>query len=262
MLYSGLFGTNPVSIWAKLTLALVAAALAFVGAVSALSITRAFGVIFLGNARDADLPQGHEASGWMLVPMGIHTAGTALLGIAPALGFAMVAAPTALLLHGVPDSHASQTLHTLVGTLTRVGVFSATLVLVVVAVLWLRGRLLRPSAPANATWGCGYTAASARMQYTGASFSTDFAAPFKGILLLLKRRKAPTGYFPSDSYVITDCVDAVERRLYAVIGHGDESATDISRKMHEDDPRLAFAAGLAGIVTIAALIVLSEGAMP
>jgi len=32
--------------------------------------------------------------------------------------------------------------------------------------------------------------------------------------------------------------------------------------MHEDDPRLAFAAGLAAIVVIAALVVLANGALP
>ena len=69
-----------------MTLGLVAAALAFVGAVSALSITRAFGVIFLGNSRDSSLPEGREASRWMLVPMGIHAVGTIVLGVVPVLG--------------------------------------------------------------------------------------------------------------------------------------------------------------------------------
>jgi hypothetical protein len=32
--------------------------------------------------------------------------------------------------------------------------------------------------------------------------------------------------------------------------------------MHEDDPRIAFALGLAAVVAIAALVVLSEGALP
>jgi hydrogenase-4 component B len=265
MVYSGLFAHGISSIWAKLILALAAAALAFVGAVSGLSITRAFGVIFLGSARDTSLPEAQEASAWMLVPMGIHAAGTVVLGLVPTLGLALVAAPTALLLHGLPASQATAALQALVGTLTRIGAYSAALVAAVaavLAVLWLKGLLLRKRPDHNATWGCGYTAGNTRMQYTGASFSADFAAPFKGILALLKRQKAPLGYFPTDSYVITDCVDAVEKRLYAVIGHGDESAADISRRMHEDDPRLAFAVGLASIVAIAALVVLSEGAMP
>jgi hydrogenase-4 component B len=262
LIYSGLFSDAPLGIWARLTLALAAAALAFVGAVSALSITRAFGVIFLGSSRDTGLPKGHEASAWMLVPMGLHAAGSTLLGVVPTLGFAMVAGPTALFLHSVPDAYAMEALQSVVGTLARIGVYSGALVLLLITVLWLRERLLPKNSAPGATWGCGYTAPNTRMQYSGASFSSDFAAPFKNVMVTLKRQKAPAGYFPTDSYIVTDCVDAVERRLYNVISHGDASASAISQRVHEDDPRPAFAAGLAALVVIAALVVLAEGALP
>jgi hydrogenase-4 component B len=52
LIYSGLFSGEGIGVWARLLLAGVAMLLAFVGAVSALSITRAFGVIFMGHARD------------------------------------------------------------------------------------------------------------------------------------------------------------------------------------------------------------------
>jgi hydrogenase-4 component B len=97
------------------------------------------------------------------------------------------------------------------------------------------------------------------MQYTGSSFSWDFSTRFRSLMVLLYRHKAPEGYFPQDAYVITDCVDAVERRLYAVIGRGDSSASEVSRRLREDDPRLAFAAGLVALVLIAGLVVLAGG---
>jgi hydrogenase-4 component B len=100
------------------------------------------------------------------------------------------------------------------------------------------------------------------MQYTGTGFSIDFAERFSNILALVQRRKAPLGYFPQSSYVVTDCVDAVERRLYAVIGQGDVTAGELSRKLQEDNPRFAFAMGLAAIVLIAAMVFLLEGALP
>ena len=78
-------------------------------------------------------------------------------------------------------------------------------------------------------------------------------------MVMLKRQKAPTGYFPTDGYLITDCVDAVERRLFSVINHGDNSATDLSGKLREDDPRIAFAGGLIAIAVIAGLVVWSTG---
>ena len=97
------------------------------------------------------------------------------------------------------------------------------------------------------------------MQYTGSSFSRDFSTRFRGVLLMLQRRKAPTGYFPTDSYLITDCVDAVERRLFSVINNGDASAKDWSQRLHEDDPRIAFGIALVGLVAIAGFVVFSTG---
>ena len=262
MIYSSLFSSAPMAIWATLILSLVAAALAFVGAVSALSITRAFGVIFMGHSRDETLPEAHEASRWMLVPMLIHTLGTVLLGVVPVLGLALVAQPVRLFMQTIPEAITDQTLGAMFDTLSRIGAISGALVAAIVAVLWLRSRLWPQPAQRSATWGCGYDAGNSRMQYTGASFSTDFSAHFKNIMFMVKRQKAPAGYFPKESYVITDCVDAVERRLYAVIDHGQDSAVELSAKMREDDPRLAFSAALAGIVIIAALVVLAEGALP
>jgi hydrogenase-4 component B len=266
LIYSGLFTGEVIGVWAKLVLAGVATLLAFVGAVSALSITRAYGVIFMGSARDDTLPTGHEPSRWMLLPLLIHTAGSSLLGLMPVLGLALVAAPVGLFLQAVDPQAATQALQHLEAVLSRVGLISmsvAVLIGLAWGLAWGLARLLRQQAPQTGpTWGCGYTAGSARLQYTGASFSKDFAANYSNVMLLLKRQKAPSGYFPSDSYLITDCVDAVERRLYNVIGHGDESASLISRLMHEDDPRLAFALGLAAVLAIAALVVMTQGALP
>ncbi|MFT3849893.1 MAG: proton-conducting transporter membrane subunit [Propionivibrio sp.] len=261
VIYSGLFSNGATGVWAKLVLSSVAAALAFVGAVSALSITRAFGVIFLGNARDESLPEGREANRWMLVPMGLHALGTVLFGVLPIAGLALVAVPVALLTQSVSDTAATYALQAVSGNLSRIGWISGVLVAVVGAALWLRVRLSRQKPDRNQTWGCGYEAPNTRMQYSGASFSVDFAQPFRNIMVLLKRQKAPAGYFPSESYVVTDCVDAVERRLYNVIDHGVDTAVELSERMREDDPRLAFAIGLAGIVIIAVLVLLAEGAL-
>jgi hydrogenase-4 component B len=82
----------------------------------------------------------------------------------------------------------------------------------------------------HVTWGCGYTAPNPRMQYTGSGFSWDFGRRFQGVLLLLRRQKAPEGYFPTDAYLLSHCPDAVERRLFNVIKHGDETAADLSQR--------------------------------
>jgi hydrogenase-4 component B len=193
--------------------------------------------------------------------MGLHGLGVLLLGVAPVLGLRLVEGAVGLGLQGLPGTPLDA-LEPMAGMLTRIGLISAGLAAAIAGVLWLRSRLAQRPGARHVTWGCGYTATNARMQYTGAGFASDFGARFRGVLLMLKRQKAPTGYFPTDAYVITDCVDAVERRLYTVIGHGDNSASELSRQLREDDPRITFALALAAIVVIAGLVVLTGGPLP
>lgn len=265
VIYSGLFTGEPIATWGKVALGAGGAVLAFVGAVSALSITRAFGVVFLGGARNASVPPPSEVSRWMLLPMFVHAAGVIVLGVLPGLGFMLVRAPVTLALAAVPVPDAD-VLQPVADSLARIGVMSGALALTISALVWLRTRgIARRSVPPPSevgTWACAYGARNSRMQYTGSSFSSDFSARFRSLMVTLKRQKAPLGYFPEDSYLITDCVDAVERRLFSVIAHGDASAADLSRKLREDDPRIAFAAALIAIVSIAGLIVLASGPLP
>ena len=261
VIYSALFNGAAIGIWAKVALCAAGALLAFVGAVSALSITRAFGIVFLGSARDASIHAPVEVSRWMLLPMGLHALGVIVLGVAPVLGFLLVRGPTAIALALLPASNINL-LQPISNTLSRIGLISAALALAVALLWWLRTRTQSKPAVQHVTWGCGYTAPNTRMQYTGSSFSRDFSTRFRGVLLMLQRRKAPTGYFPTDSYLITDCVDAVERRLFSVINNGDASAKDWSQRLREDDPRIAFGIALVGIVAIAGFVVYSTGPLP
>jgi hydrogenase-4 component B len=258
VIYSGLFTGEPVDAWAKVALCATGALLAFVGAVSALSITRAFGVVFLGSPRDPGVKPPAEVSLWMRLPMGLHAAGVIALGVAPVLGFMLVRGPAALALAALP-APVADVLEPMAASLTRIGMISGTLALAIGVLIWLRIRVVASPATRHVTWGCGYTATNPRMQYTGASFSSDFSARFRGVMLMVRRQKAPAGYFPVDGYLITNCVDAVERRLFSVIGHGDASATDLSSKLREDDPRVAFGAALIALVLIAGLVLLSGG---
>jgi hydrogenase-4 component B len=162
---------------------------------------------------------------------------------------------------GIDAAAATAPLQALGGTLSRIGLLGGALAAGIALMWWLRSRLGSAQAPRHVTWGCGYTAPNSRMQYTGSSFAWDFGRRFRGLLLMLRRQKALEGYFPADGYLITHCPDAVERRLFAVIKHGDESAAELSRRLREDDPRVAFGAALVAVVVIAGLVVLSGGAL-
>lgn len=265
ILYSGLFSTEKMPSAARVALYGVGALLALVGAISALSITRAFGVVFLGRARDASVEAPGEASRWTLLPMVLHALGVLVLGVAPVLGLWLVQGPVRIALAGLPASPAAAAasaavLGRLAETLTRIGTVAALLLAVLVLLVWWRSRATAAAlTPGTPTWGCGYGAGNTRMQYTGAGFSADFSQRFRSVMALTRHGPPPQGYFPQDAWLRTDCVDAVERRLYAVIQQGDSSATDLSRQLREDDPRFAFAAGLVALVVIAGLVLLAGG---
>lgn len=260
VLYSGFFNAEVTAVWARVALVAVAAALAFVGAVSCLSITRAYGVVFMGQARDPSLPAGHEPSLWMRVPLLLHTLGSVGLGLWPLGALALVRAPVAQFLQRSAPVQAQQALAQWADLLARLGWVTAG-VAALLALAWGLARLSRRTQALGPTWGCGYAATNPRMQYSGASFAKDFAANYGHVLALVERRKVPQGYFPRDAYVVSECADAVERRLYRVIGEGDASAGQISRLMHEDDPRLGFAIGLAALLALAAMVLLGWGAL-
>jgi hydrogenase-4 component B len=258
VIYSGLFSGEPIGGWAKVALCAGGALLAFVGATSALSITRAFGVVFLGTPRDASVPHATEVSRWMLLPMSVHAVGVVVLGVMPVLGFMLVQGSVELALATLPAPRVD-VLQPIADALTRIGMISGALALATGLLIWWRSKAASGPVVRHVTWGCGYGAPNTRMAYTGSSFSSDFIARFKGVMVMLRRQKAPAGYFPTDAYLVTDCVDAVERRLFSVIGHGDTSASDLSSKLREDDPRVAFAAALIAIVAIAGVVVLAGG---
>jgi len=262
VIYSGVFSGQPLRPGAQVALAAAGAGLAFVGAVSALSITRAFGLVFLGSPREAAQEPPREVGAWMLAPTLLHGAGVVLLGLAPLLGLAWVEAAVRLALQALPEAppqSANASLQALGDSLGRIGGISAALTALIGLLWgwqWLRQR---GALPRQATWGCGYAAPGPRMQYTGSSFSWDFGRRFQGVLLLLQRRKAPEGYFPADAYLLTHSPDAVERRLYSVIQRGDGTAARLSERLPEDDPRLSFAAVLIALAVIGGLVVLTGG---
>ena len=246
LIYSGLLSGSAPSASNNVALVAAAALLAFVGAVSALSTTRAFGLVFLGNPRDPSLPAGGDPPLSMLSPMVLLCAGAVLLGLAPEVGLALVRGTTALL---PVHSSLPEVLRPLSALIWATRALAATLGLVLLARFW-QGR----SARRAATWGCGYTAASPRMQYTGSSFSAQFAQIFEAFLPAVWRKRLPDEIFPQRSgHLASHHHDAVERRMFEVLGQGEDFVTQTSSRIPEQ-PRFAFAAGLVALFVIGALV--------
>lgn len=247
IIYSGLFSGTAPHPEQNVLLTVAAAGLAFVGAVSALSMVRAFGVVFLGRPRAPKLPVHDDAPAPMLVPMALHAAGVLLVGVVPSLGLALVEAGLAPFQLGAPARSVLEAL-TPALWLSR----ALALVLLVAGVWsWLSGRAARHTP----TWGCGYTAGNARMQYSGSSFAEQFARIFDAFLPVLRRGEPPGDLFPQHPTALaTHHADPVEQRMFEVLGQGEEFVSHATEQIPEQ-PRFAFAAGLLALLVIGLALV-------
>ncbi len=255
VIYAGLLSPAAPAGIERALLVAVAALLAFVGGVSALSMTRAFGLAFLGMPRDATVHCEGEVGGHLQVPMALHALGVVLVGFVPAVGLAVVDQPVRLFLAGgVPGAAATEAI-SLVAPVARI----ALAVLLVFGALFLARRWLSrgEAAPRHVTWGCGYGAPTPRMQYTGASFSAQLAEITFAVLPHLRRERLPRGPFPDGRGKLeTTCVDAVERRMFEVLGEGDDTVASASRRIPVE-PRFSLAAGLVVLIAMIGILLAS-----
>jgi hydrogenase-4 component B len=250
VIYSGMLSGAAPSASSNVALVAAAAMLAFVGAVSAFSMTRAFGVAFLGSPRDSSVHAAKDPPHSMLAAMGLHAAGTIAVGLAPELGVRFIRSTVALFplranidaaLHGLtPIVWASRVL--------------AFVLCVAGIVRWLQGRRARRTV----TWGCGYTAGSPRMQYTGSGFTERLARIFESFLPALRREQVSSELFPQrPGHVATHHPDAVERRMFEVLGQAEDFVAQTAGRIPEQ-PRFAFTAGLIALLLIGLWLLGSE----
>jgi hydrogenase-4 component B len=150
-------------------MAFTAPLLALVGGIAVITFVKLYGLLFLGAPRTPEAAHGHEAPAAMLVPMAV-LAGFCLLGGLAAPLLARLVMPVVSTYSGL-----GQTL--VMGLVAPVPLRTVSimngLLLGGILLIWLIWHQLvshRPVASAD-TWGCGFLAPTARMQYTGSAFA-------------------------------------------------------------------------------------------
>lgn len=253
IIYSGLVSEQvPTALDRGLLLA-VMTLLAFVGAVSALAITRVFGIAFLGVPRDPACVAHEEAAAPMRFTMGVHLLAILAVAAVPLGAIGLARVPVADLLHAQGLAAPAPLLAAPAQAFAPAAWVCAGLLIALVLVGLLRRALNRES-EAHVTWGCGYTAATPRMQYTGASFASQFGNTFEGVLQYFKRFKLPHGFFPERGSIGTHNVDGVENRMFHVLGTAAQTITRLSERLPETTPH-SFTAGFITLVVMVAFLI-------
>lgn len=146
--------------------------LSLIGGLAVFGFTRIFGIVFLGRPRSAQAAHAREAEPSMIVPQIVSVALIIFIG----LGSPLVVSPVFNIVAGTLKT-GTQPLVTgaLTANLSQISLAGGVFVLTLAALLLYRKyHLSRRPVETGPTWGCGYTAGTAKQQYTATSFAYNF----------------------------------------------------------------------------------------
>lgn len=188
--------------------------LALIGGLAAACFTKAFGVVFLGEARSAHSTHAHEPGVAIRLPMLILAGACVLIGCcAPLVVGALAPVIECAIL--LPAEMVGTNLATAIQPLGVIVVamfgLLAAIALLAGARRWL---LAERRVEESLTWDCGYAQPTPRMQYTASSFAQPLTDLF-GVLLRTRWRVVlPAGYFPRAASLVTETPDVCAAHLY------------------------------------------------
>jgi hydrogenase-4 component B len=139
--------------------------------------------------------QPHEADRLLLAPMGLLAALCIVIGLFPSLVLRLLRHPLYSWAPGLEQSGVELAALAPVGWLTATSV--AFLATAFVLALFFRSRMRRSATHASSTWGCGYAAPTARMQYTASSFADILVLLLRSVLHPRGKKPALRDYFPT-----------------------------------------------------------------
>jgi hypothetical protein len=122
------------------------------------------------------------------------------IGLFPQFYFSVV---NEIVLRFIPAASSTSNLapSSLLNSISSIGKFSVLFILLLILIYMIRNSFSRKHTAAKGlTWGCGYAAPTARMQYTGKSFSKSLGKLLSFILLEKKKYKeiSAAEIFPSE----------------------------------------------------------------
>jgi hydrogenase-4 component B len=185
---------------------LAAPALALIGGLALACFVKVFGITFLGTPRTAEAAQAHEASPLMLVPAAVLLVACAWIGLFPTTLASLFNGSIAA---WAPNTTAPNLLGSKVAPLGLISLIGWALVaLVSILTFWIYRRS-QNSPHTSPTWGCGYSFATARMQYTASSFGDFLVQLFSFGLRTTEHREKISGGAPNKTAYSSHTPDIV-----------------------------------------------------
>ncbi len=213
-IYSGLFkGLLSGNFTLILVLLFAILGLVLIGGLALICFTKVFGIVFLGNPRDASLHETLDEKPQRLLPMYIIAGSIVLIGLFPLLLSQSLLKITGLYLPST-SAEMSAEIADIFGTLTIIGWYSLGFVLITLLLFYLRSVVTKGrECCEEETWGCGYVGDASKMQYTGSSFIRTYRKLAEPLLLIKKDKRDAHGLYPGRTLQETHPSDKVEKWL-------------------------------------------------
>ncbi len=220
LIYSGLIkGIQLQDMTQIILMILTLAGMSVIGGLSILTFTKTFGTIFLGNQRQTLAHKPHEVSSLMLIPQYVIVAVMLSVAVIPQFYLQIIGN----ILSGLTKSIVIPQPVEFVGYISIMQSISLYSVLLIgtIAFFWgIRALALRGKPQVvGATWGCGYTAGTSKIQYTAKSFSKSLSKTFNFIVIERKQyEELQVGeIFPKEKKYTSHYHDFFEFRLIHVV---------------------------------------------
>jgi formate hydrogenlyase subunit 3/multisubunit Na+/H+ antiporter MnhD subunit len=197
----------------------VAALIALVAALAGYTMVKFFGVIFLGQPREAKLAQAHDAGLWERAGMVWLAIGCVALGLLPTQFIQLIDPVTQQLVHAglgarvagsgwllAPNSMEQASYGPVIFLLGILGCFALAFLMV----RWLYHGRMRRGLP----WACGFPWGTARMQDSAEGFGQPIRQIFEPFFVM--RRELPTPFDDKPTYRVV-VEDHFWRWLYVPI---------------------------------------------
>jgi NADH:ubiquinone oxidoreductase subunit 5 (subunit L)/multisubunit Na+/H+ antiporter MnhA subunit len=212
LIYMGLMGGDVTRAGSVSVAALLGTGLlAFIGGLAALCFIRLIGIVLLGEGRSQAAKHAHESTFGMRGPMVSLAVFSIGMAIFPGV-LLRILTPVASQVFGPAVAERITRVQSSIGVLGMVNVAVWT-ALGLAIILWavFRG----PSTQPVETWGCGYVAPTARMQYTARSFS-EFIS-YRLLPRIMRARivkEMPASPFPASGSFSSRCTDPLTHGVY------------------------------------------------
>jgi NADH:ubiquinone oxidoreductase subunit 5 (subunit L)/multisubunit Na+/H+ antiporter MnhA subunit len=172
LIYYGLFaGMQASSVFQTMSMMMTILALSLIGGLALFGFSKAFGITFLGSARSDIHVEANAVTPEMLFPKLLIAALILLVGLAPTLFLSPLMSMIGSQFHVLIEP----VVNPLFSALSKISLMGMILILFVAGFLFLRKSVLKSGRLTyGPTWACGYTAGTARQQYTGTSYAANF----------------------------------------------------------------------------------------